>query len=113
MKYTGILWIALVIFITNAKSQTEFAPLGAKWHYEMGWYTNGMEYRSFYKAESVRDTLLLEQLAKVIEFTFYDKYGDTVDWGEEILYGNDVKVHHYDKVNNEFYTLFDFTVSLA
>ncbi len=110
-----IFLILIVCFFTTkiSFSQVEFAPIGAKWYYEMGFYTDGWPYRSFYKAESVRDTILLEKSAKVIEFTFYHMFGDTIDWGMEILYGDNEKVYHLDKASNEFYTLFDFTVNVG
>ena len=96
-----LLLFSLICLITtiNIKAQVEFAPIGATWYYDMGFYTNFWTYRSFYKAESVRDTVLLNITAKVIEFTYYNMNGDTIDWENEILYGDDEEVYHYDGVN--------------
>jgi hypothetical protein len=102
--------VFICLTINASFAQTEFAPVGAKWYYDMSGM--GCNFCSYYTAESIKDTLILDRKARIIKFTLYEENSIT-DWGTEILYSDSDRVYHFIESKNEFYTLFDFSANIG
>lgn len=98
---------------------TSWAPIGAKWYYsgecdflddvdpsEKPVQPEGC--RTFYTIESVRDTIVQGHESRILQIKYHEKNKTTL-LSEEVMRGTTKKVYHYNKEEEVFYLLYDFT----
>lgn len=98
--------IYIVIYIGSSNfifSQTEWAPIGAKWYYNMN-HTNGV----CGYIESVGDTIIDDKSCRImeIEYCYYD-----YEWEKQFLHQKGDSIFYYDAGN--FYLLYDFSAKIG
>ncbi|RIJ47224.1 T9SS C-terminal target domain-containing protein [Maribellus luteus] len=100
------LMIVLLMLYNGVSSQTEWAPVGAKWHYSRNEGTMPTN-EGYVLYESVKDTLIQEKTVRLISKTYYHSNGiDVSDLGNEYMYQENNKVFYLK--NDQFFTLYDF-----
>lgn len=89
---------------------TSWAPVGAKWYYsgECPGDSGPEDCISYYTIESVRDTVVQGQESRILQVKYHEKDKTTL-LSEEIMSGNTKKAYHFNKEEEEFYLLYDFT----
>lgn len=115
MKKIIFILLALVALLqVNAQkeeTETVFAPIGAKWYYKIqlsnfapDWY-----YRTF---EAIKDTIIEGKKCVVLEQM--EHYGsEPYITGYEYLYTKEQKVYHWNKLDKEFFLLYDFSANVG
>lgn len=102
-----VLLIGISFLSSKALSQeVDFAPIGAKW-----WFSSYCLYNldcGYFTMTSTKDTLIENKSARIIEIDTFGGEGWSMDATPLIVYTNDNKVYNFDRINNEFYVLYDF-----
>ena len=103
MKKTFLLILILFCISKISLSQTEWAPVGAKWHYSLTYATSYQE--DFNVLESTKDTIVnARNCKKIVKFaTTCDDRPQT-----EFMYEDSNRVYFYDEYSNKFNLLYDF-----
>ncbi len=92
----------ILFFISlTSFAQDTFAPIGAKW-----WYTPWCSTPNcaFYTLESVGDTLVNGQFARILEYRYNEEW---VPEATQIMYADEDCVYHY--YDDSFEVLYDFS----
>lgn len=99
-NYTFLPLIIILLISFNSYSQN-FAPVGAKWHYNV---TNASGIYYILK-ESIKDTIVLGKSAK--------KTSETPNFlfSPNIIYEDSNKVYHYNSYSNQFLLLYNFNAN--
>lgn len=110
MKNFIVLSFFLLSISISSYSQTEWAPIGAKWSNEMDdWWDYRFSYETF---TSVKDTLILNKQCRKIEVytCFHDslKHKTTIGKGYFFTYTENDKVYYSYK--DTFLLLYDFSL---
>ncbi len=95
--------ICLLVFTMHAAAQTEWAPTGAIWHYEI-YYNNGSA-ETYLTIESTGDTIINEIPCKILQQKCKQ---DLYDDREYYTYKDQDKVFVYDGTG--FRVLYDFSL---
>jgi hypothetical protein len=111
MKNLSVLTFLLLAASLSSYSQTEWAPIGAKWVNEYGDIMFG-EYH-YLTFQSVKDTVVLSKICRKIDIYDYlnDVYyhlKDTTYKGYYLMYTDRDRVYYYNK--NTFRLLYDFSL---
>ena len=107
-NYTSIPLLIVLLISLNSHSQN-FAPIGAKWHYNENNYGPPPYYVNYILVESIKDTIVLGKNAKKLDATMYWAGGSTSPWDTYIIYSDSNKVYLYRC--NQFYLLYDFNAN--
>jgi len=97
----------LLIFLTYYCFGQEFAPMGAKWHYNWdGFATTG-----YIEIKVTGDTIVDGKITKILtkkRFSYNFKFGsfDSLELGNEFIFTDSGKVYNYRY--DSFYLLYDF-----
>lgn len=104
MKTNNVIsFLAFFLFCSiNLSAQTEWAPIGAKWHYDFPYDYNNAE--TFLKIESIGDTVIDGITCKILEQESLDTHLNR----RYYTYKAEDKVWVYDGI--DFRILYDFTV---
>lgn len=86
---------------------TDFAPIGAKWYYGYRENPLGGPETGYLLVESVRDTVIDDQAAKVLTKTYHASNGSVNDEGIEIVFTEGNKVFYIN--GGQTYLMYDFT----
>jgi len=107
MKRTIIFLILFVPFL--CKGQTEFAPVGAEWHfsYDIDTEQPNQNYTNY---KVVKDTLIEEQTCRKIEGTLHQK-DSTIILQPLFVYNRNDSVFFFNNFLNRFTLLYDFTIT--
>lgn len=114
--YKKILISLLLIFPAGndlfSQDTAYWAPVGAKWHFTTEWCDLNLEGENcgYYVIESQKDTIVSGITAKYLTVTEYGEGSRFLD-SSFIMYGDSDRVYKYDDYNNEFFTLYDFTLA--
>ena len=108
-----ILLLAILAFSSSltqlqAQEYHEFAPIGAKWWYDVDWCPHNPPTCGYLFVESIKDTFIKNTPCKVLQKTLYDEHGTSNILGYDYLYNDKDKVYHFD--GNDFYALYDFSI---
>jgi hypothetical protein len=112
MKNFIVLSCYLLSTSISSYSQTGWAPIGAKWHYQFEIPFDGIF--GYLTLESVSDTVIGSKTCKIINETWNYQYNNnpqilTKSQGTYILFGNQGKVYNY--YFNKFHLLYDFSLN--
>ena len=107
-NYTFLPLIIVLLISFNSHSQN-FAPVGAKWHYNENNYGPPPYYINYILVESIKDTIVLGKNAKKLDATWYWATGGISLWDTYITYSDSNKVYLYRC--NQFYLLYDFNAN--
>ncbi|PIF05772.1 MAG: hypothetical protein CSA36_05080 [Draconibacterium sp.] len=97
---TTIVLLFLTFYITGF-SQTEFAPIGAKWYFNQPNSTSG----NYVLFESKKDSLIQGKNTRVIDIWI----NGTNFVGNEYLYQNGDSIFYYNPNYNSFFLLYNFS----
>ncbi len=113
----SLLLLSFIFFTFCSKAQTEFAPIGATWHFD---YYQFLSQAGYEKIVVVKDTLILGKQAKKLELERITKDGITgnfydTTWEDHYLYQSGDTVYHYTDASNlleidDFIILYDFSM---
>lgn len=103
--------IAFLFVCMSLQAQLEFAPIGAKWTYQLintTWW--GDTYFSHYQLFIEKDSLIQNKLCKKLKVNYYSKLTNgtvfTVSNPDEFIYQNGGKIFLF--AQDSFYLLYDF-----
>lgn len=101
-------FLALFFFAGIVAAQnSNFAPLGAKWWYSLD--CTGYQDCGYYTMTVTKDTTIGAVSARIIEKEMFGgESWSSIDKTPFIVYSEGNKVYNYDKINDEFYVLYDF-----
>ncbi len=103
-----ILFLLLILGISNSSFSQNWAPVGTKWHYKEGFANYGDI--DFIRFESVKDTLFMgKNCRKIIK---RHQVGCLQRPNVEYMYSEDNKVYFYDEYFSEFQLLYDFNADV-
>lgn len=113
MKKLLLPLVLLTLFQLNSLSQSEWAPIGAKWYY----HTVSGGPAGLLIITSIEDTLILNENCRELKFEHifinqnsdFEYYLDTATYYNYFYYEQD-KVYHYD-TSGYFYKLYDFSIN--
>jgi hypothetical protein len=98
-----IILLSTAIFLNLFCFTQDFAPIGATWHYTENTFSNSS--KSFFKIESVQDSLFLGKNCKLLIKN--DEFECENRPLVVLVYEEDSAVYFWDEVFNEFQTLYD------
>ncbi len=107
MKRVVIFLILFIPFL--CKGQTEFAPMGAEWHFSYNIDTE-LPNQNYTNHKVVKDTVIEEQICRKIEGTLYQK-DSTIMLQPLFVYNRNDSVFFFNNFLNRFTLLYDFTVA--
>jgi len=108
----NLLFISIIILLSNLVHSQDFAPIGAKWHYGyINFATVG-----FVNIESVSDTLINDiNCRKLVTnrevYNYISQSYSSHGFGADYIYSDVNKVYIYR--NGLFYTLYDFSAEVG
>lgn len=97
--------------VSEGNELQTFAPVGAKWYYGI-WISMWMNIEHYETLEVIQDTVINGKQCSVLEIRYHSEQGNigTVT-GYEYLHQEQQKVYHWDKYNQNFYLLYDFSAN--
>ncbi|HFA47424.1 MAG TPA: T9SS type A sorting domain-containing protein [Bacteroidetes bacterium] len=107
---TSLFFIGFILFTFCGKAQTEFAPIGATWHFEYYEFVSTVGYE---KIVAAKDTMILGRQAKKLELTrattYYGANGViNTEREDHYIYQTGDTVYHY--TNDSFMAMDDFVI---
>lgn len=100
--------LLMMMFSFTGTGQTEFAPVGAEWHFSYDIDTE-LPNQSYTNYKVVKDTLIEEQICRKIEGTLY-QWDSTIILQPLFVYDHNDSVFFFNNFFNQFTLLYDFTV---
>lgn len=108
MRYL-ILALALFAFLT-VKAQKEFAPIGAEWYYTMNVSFNP-PVTGYLKHKCIKDSVIEQQLVKVLEISYSTNHDSIVLVGYEYLMQKGDTIFYWK--SGEFHMLYNFSLFMG
>ncbi|MCH8905092.1 MAG: T9SS type A sorting domain-containing protein [Bacteroidetes bacterium] len=105
----------IIVFLTTISLNSlgqDFAPIGAKWYYDLFDSPVIGPWKGYILFESIKDTLIQSQNCRLIKKTWYNSSGSVLSAysGTEIMYSDSGKIYHY--YDSSFYVLYDFSAQI-
>lgn len=114
IKFQWCLFILISFFTLNMIYSQEWAPIGAKWFYSTPGTAGG---GGLLIIESHKDTIIEAKNCKKLKFSDIKQQAIGVNeyiWDTlvtyEFFYYNSDSIEHFDRSNDYFYKLYDFTI---
>ena len=97
--------------IASISAQSEFAPIGAEWHYSLD---NGYDppYSNYLYQEAVKDTLISDTLCRKVHWIRYTNNEDVFS-GNEYYFVKSDSLFYYNSLFQRFHLLFDYSASVG
>jgi len=108
MKFITTLITCLLIFSFHFNIAQNFAPIGAEWHYEKRYVSDGSI--DFVRLSSVKDTIIQGENCR--EIGYYDGFSCYPSYSKYLLSKNDT-VFFFDSQFNEFQILHPTTAQVS
>jgi hypothetical protein len=102
--------LVVLLFASNLMTfaQKEWAPVGAKWHYDkfQGMMSSA---KGYVLIESIKDSIINDTNVRVLTVTYVKPDGDTLKYPHEYTYSDAGKVYFWK--NNQFHLLYNFNAA--
>jgi len=108
-KKKSLLIFFILLFTPCALFSQDWAPIGAKWHYDSMDGGQSPPSSSYYLYESTKDTTINSKSCRKIEVTYYSSQYGTVIQPSEYMYSDSGKVYYY--WSGDFRVLYDFNAT--
>ena len=103
--------LILFLFVANSLflfAQKEWAPVGAKWHYDkfQGMMSSA---KGYVVIESIKDSIINDTNVRVLTVTYIKPDGDTIKYPQEYTYSDSGKVYFWR--NKQFHLQYNFNAA--
>ncbi len=94
-------------------AQTDFAPIGATWHYQYEDQDSAPWGYGYYKFESVGDSIVNGKTCRQINQTKVRSDSTATDLFTIFVYNQNDSIYRYSELTDDFYLLMDYTAEVG
>lgn len=112
IKLKQMLLVVLIATTSIMSAQTEFAPIGAEWHYDYQQFAT----KGYVQITALKDTIINDKTCRVLEKS-YHYYDYILETNRDFVFGFEYIAQDGGEImaylDSKFYTLFDFDASVG